>query len=299
MPHLNENFTRRAKLTDVGRWYVTRFVTEAARRIPEGSRVLDAGAGECAYRDWFAHCSYVGVDLGVGEAAWNYTNLSMFAELGSLSFQSASFDAVVCTQVLEHVASPLEVLTEFRRVLKPGGTLFLSAPMAHPEHQAPYDFFRYTSFGLRALCSQAGFSRIEIQPFGGMFVRWAYEAPRSLGMLSLWASRGGAVRRLARLLALSLRPAVWVVQFAFLMLDGLDADKIDPFGWGMTAVRPVGDGSQPTDAEEVEAPALTGDALSALNRAEESLRRGDWEGFGRGLEELRRILGSQGSDPLP
>lgn len=238
MPKLNEDFTRRAKLTDVGRWYVTRFISEAAGSLPAGSRVLDAGAGECAYKDWFAHCRYVGVDLGVGESAWNYTNLSTFAELGALSFADASFDAVVCTQVLEHVDSPLEVLKEFRRVLRPGGRLWLSAPMAHPEHQAPYDFFRYTSYGLRSLCDRAGFSQIAIRPFGGMFVRWAYEAPRSLGTLSLWALRGGSLRRLLRVVFVAMRPVVWAWQLLFLALDALDADKIDPFGWGMTAVRP-------------------------------------------------------------
>ena len=68
---------------------------------------------------------------------------------------------------------------------------------------------------------------------------------------------------------------------------------------GLTAVSSVGVVSQPADAEVVAAPVLTGDALSALDRAEESLRRGDWEGFGRGLDELRRILGSPGGQPQP
>jgi len=72
------------------------------------------------------------------------------------------------------------------------------------------------------------------------------------------------------------------------------------FSTGMTAVSPVDEVPQPS--EDPGAPpvsVLTGDALSVLDRAEESLRRGDWEGFGRGLDELRRILGSQGSDPQP
>ena len=72
---VNEDFSQLPKIKDIGRWYVTRFVDNVAKSLPPGSSVLDAGAGECAYKRFFIHCQYKAIDLGVGETSWNYGNL--------------------------------------------------------------------------------------------------------------------------------------------------------------------------------------------------------------------------------
>jgi len=59
--------------------------------------------------------------------------------------------------VLEHVFTPVEFLAELHRVLRPGGQLLLATPLAWDEHSQPYDFARYSSFGLRDLVQRAGF----------------------------------------------------------------------------------------------------------------------------------------------
>src|SRR5690349_11209449 len=166
------------KLRDTGRWFVTQFAIESARALPARSKVLDAGAGEGAYKHYFRHCEYYAVDLGIGDERWNYTELDCVASLECLPFTNQTFDAIVCTQVLEHLAHPWLSLGELARILKCGGRLYLTAPQAHCEHQTPYDFFRYTSFGLTSLLTEAGFSSIQLRPFGGMCTRWAYELPR-------------------------------------------------------------------------------------------------------------------------
>ena len=235
---LNEDFTQRSRLADVGRWYITRFVRSAADRLPTGTLLLDAGAGECAYKRFFTHCRYLAMDLGVGETAWNYANLDSFARLDGLPLADDCLDAVLCTQVIEHLEWPRESLAEFRRVLKLGGTLYLTAPMAQAEHQVPYDFFRYTSFGLRAICEDAGFRSIEIAPLGGLPARMAYELPRILRLFPGSGFRSGRVR-LGGVLALPVKAvtflAVRFLQRILLWADRFDRARDDPFAWSLIA----------------------------------------------------------------
>jgi ubiquinone/menaquinone biosynthesis C-methylase UbiE len=142
---VNEDFTTRRKIADIGRWFINEFVEHVSGELPVGCSILDAGAGEGAYKKYFRHCNYKAVDLGVGDERWNYGNLDYVAPLHDLPIEDYTFDAILCTQVLEHLEYPRESVEEFYRVLKVGGKLYLTAPMAHVEHQTPYDFFRYTS----------------------------------------------------------------------------------------------------------------------------------------------------------
>lgn len=237
---INEDFSTRKKLQDVGRWYVTRFVENVAKSLPTGSSILDAGAGESVYKKYFSHCSYKAIDLAVGESRWNYANLDYVCPLHEMPFEDDVFDAVLCTQVLEHLEWPRESVKEMYRVLKPGGKLYMTVPMAHPEHQTPYDFFRYTSYGLESICKHAGFHDIKITPFGGLWVRWAYELPRGL---SIFPSAGLHSKK-PNILGIALLPAkvvaflfVRLLQMLFLWLDGFDKKKNDPFGWACEATK--------------------------------------------------------------
>jgi SAM-dependent methyltransferase len=154
---------------DAGRHAVNAFVRDAAARAPAGGRVLDAGAGECVYRPFFEGRRYVAIDRGVGDRAWDYGRLDATADLERIPFAAASFEFVLCTETLEHVARPAVVLAELRRVLKPGGTLALTVPFLHPVHQAPHDYYRYTPYGLRHLLGQAGFEVEGLSAAGGFF----------------------------------------------------------------------------------------------------------------------------------
>lgn len=237
---INEDFSTRNKVQDVGRWYVSRFVENVATSLPTNSSILDAGAGESVYKKHFSHCNYKAIDLAVGESRWNYANLDYVGSLHEMPIENEAFDAVLCTQVLEHLEWPRESVKEMHRVLKPGGKLYMTVPMAHPEHQTPYDFFRYTSYGLVSICKHAGFHDIKITPFGGLWVRWAYELPRGL---SIFPSDGlhekkpnnlGIALLPAKVVALSL---VRLLQIVFLWLDRFDKKKNDPFGWACVATK--------------------------------------------------------------
>lgn len=144
-------------------------VREASREIPPGQRVLDAGAGECSYRDLFPKHDYVPVDLAIGDMDWDYSGLDLICDLEALPFRSNPFQAVICTQVLEHVREPELVLKEFFRVLGTDGMLYLSAPQGWGVHQPPHDYFRFTEYGLRYLLEKAGFEVTSILPSGGYY----------------------------------------------------------------------------------------------------------------------------------
>lgn len=236
--HLADDFTTHDKYSDLGRWYINQFVASVGTLVRNGSRVLDLGAGECVYRRFFSHASYCGVDAAIGESTWEYSNLSVLAFADALPFSSGSFDDILCTQLLEHVRDPRLVLTEARRVLRPGGRLFLTVPMAQGEHQVPYDFYRYTSFGLRHLLESAGFASVDIQPFGGRLVRWAYEAPL---LMHHFPGTGLGLRRPnpRGIALLPIRLAAYgvmrIVQRLFVYFDRFDEKRDDPFGWSVIA----------------------------------------------------------------
>jgi SAM-dependent methyltransferase len=144
-------------------------VSDFAKSLPAGARVLDAGAGEGNYKGLFTAQRYTGLDLGVGDSGWDYSRLDALGDLAALPFRDDVFDASLNVVTLEHVKEPGRVLSELARTLAPGGRLLLIAPHEWEEHQQPHDFYRYTRYGLEYLMRQAGFGGMDIQPVGGFF----------------------------------------------------------------------------------------------------------------------------------
>ena len=148
---------------------ITSAVGRFGAELAPQSRVLDAGAGEGQYAHYFAGHRYVGVDLGVGDAAWDYGGLSAVADLRALPFPDGTFDGVLNVVTLEHVTDPPGVVRELARVLAAGGRLLLIVPHEWEVHQHPHDYFRYTRFGCQLLLEGAGLRIDSIRPVGGYF----------------------------------------------------------------------------------------------------------------------------------
>jgi ubiquinone/menaquinone biosynthesis C-methylase UbiE len=157
------------------RTYLYLFLARAGQAVQPGELVLDAGAGRAPYRNLFAHARYETADF-LAVKGKRYAEPDYVCDLADIPVADARFDHIVLTQVLEHVPDPATVLRELRRVLKPGGTLWLTAPLFYAEHERPYDFFRYTQFGLRHLLESAGLEVVEIEWMEGYLGTLSYQA---------------------------------------------------------------------------------------------------------------------------
>ncbi len=144
-------------------------VDRFARGLRDGALVLDAGAGELQYAELFHRQKYVAVDLGVGDASWDYGKLDAVADLSALPFPGGCFDACINIVTLEHVRDPLQVVREIARTLAPGGQALVIVPHEWEVHQSPHDYFRYTRHGMEHLLRSAGFAEFSIEPVGGYF----------------------------------------------------------------------------------------------------------------------------------
>jgi SAM-dependent methyltransferase len=136
--------------------------------VPNGSMVLDAGAGHAPYEHLFNHAKYEAADFNKVPGK-RYTQQTYICDLASIPVEDGRFDYVVFNQVLEHLPNPSRVLCELNRVLKFGGQMICSAPLFYEEHDAPYDFYRYTQYGLRHLLEEAGFEIIRFEWLEGYF----------------------------------------------------------------------------------------------------------------------------------
>ena len=179
------------------RTYLHRFLARAGETVAPGERVLDAGSGRAPYRELFAHADYETADF-IAVKGKKYVQPDYVCDLAAIPVEDARFDHVLLTQVLEHIPEPSVVLGELHRVMKPGGTLWLTAPLFYAEHERPYDFYRYTRYGLRAPAREAGFAVREVEWMEGYLGTLSYQA--KLLSRSLPASRadyGGGLRGLA------------------------------------------------------------------------------------------------------
>ncbi|NYI79921.1 SAM-dependent methyltransferase [Nocardioides panzhihuensis] len=143
-----------------------------AKGTKRGMRVLDAGAGRSPYRKLFKHAQYEAADFAQLDSA--NPPLDYLCDITDIPVPDGHFDRVICNQVLEHVPEPEKAIAELHRVLKPGGRIFLSAPLFFAEHQKPYDFFRYTQFALRKMFEDAGFEIARMNWLEGYFGTVAY-----------------------------------------------------------------------------------------------------------------------------
>jgi SAM-dependent methyltransferase len=137
--------------------------------LPPGSRILDIGAKS-------AQCTFHTLDI---EARYNPDVIAELDELGKV-VPEGSYDAILCTEVLEHTRNPSVAVEEMRKALKPGGVLLASSPFIIPYHPDPSDYWRMTAEGWAVLKER--FSHVDILPHGNQALCVWYLAGMGWGM---------------------------------------------------------------------------------------------------------------------
>jgi SAM-dependent methyltransferase len=156
------------------------WVARSLSELQRGWRILDAGAGEQPYRRHCAHMDYVSQDFGqynpsasgdgLQMASWDYGRLDHTCDITCIPEPAASFDAVLCTEVFEHLPDPLAALAEFARLIRPGGVLLLTAPFLSLTHFAPHHYATgFNRYFYETHLPAAGFSIEELTTSGNYF----------------------------------------------------------------------------------------------------------------------------------
>ncbi|HEB26919.1 MAG TPA: class I SAM-dependent methyltransferase [Porticoccus sp.] len=202
------------------RIYLKQFVKESSHFLPPGSFVLDAGAGHSPYRELFSHMNYEAADFCKLDDP-PYVEIDYVCDLTSIPVLDERYDLIICTQVLEHVPDPQAVLLELKRTLKPGCELWISAPFFYKEHQIPYDFYRYTQFGIRNLLQLAGFQIKRFEKLEGYYATLAYQLHLAAVNLPVsWKQYGGGFLGLCVSMGvLLIKPIFFLLALMFSRLD--------------------------------------------------------------------------------
>lgn len=191
---------------DVGDAFMRRF-----QELFKG-HLFDLGCGEMPYRDWLLHHadSYTGVD-------WSSSLHEMKADIVAdmnepLPIESEMADTVISLSVMEHLREPQIMLNEAYRILKPAGSIVLQVPFMWWVHEAPYDYFRYTRYGLQYMFEKAGFKEINVYPQTGFWVMWTlkfnYQSTRLIR--GPWLARKTLSLLLRIIWAIDQRVAPWL-----------------------------------------------------------------------------------------
>lgn len=209
--------------------------------LPKGARLLDAGAGELKNRQHCRHLDYVSQDFcqyqgerggapeeGLQSKSWNTSRIDLVSDITSIPASDASFDAILCSEVLEHVPEPTHALDEFARLLKPGGILILTAPFASNVHMAPYHYCSgFSKYWYEYHLPLRGFRIQALVPNGDWYTLLRQEISRL----------GGLERQSGNW--------IWPFSYAYALLGIIyfklrwktEAEDIACFGWHCVAIK--------------------------------------------------------------
>ncbi|MCX6735938.1 MAG: methyltransferase domain-containing protein [Candidatus Parcubacteria bacterium] len=165
------------------------WLKEKLKNIPAGVSILDAGAGELQYKSFCEHLKYTSQDFGKynGEGdskglqtkKWDNSRLDIISDIINIPRPDASFGAIMCIEVFEHIPEPAKAIKEFSRLLKTKGKLIITAPFCSMTHFAPYHFSTgFNKYFYEKVLRENGFRIIDIAPNGNYYEYLAQEVRR-------------------------------------------------------------------------------------------------------------------------
>lgn len=207
--------------------------------VPSGLRILDAGAGElrnkplCAHLDYVSQdaCQYEGTgdDQGLQTGTWDTSLIDLVCDIVDIPEPATSFDVILCSEVLEHLPDAIRVLDEFRRLLKPGGQLILTAPFASFVHFSPYHYATgFSRYWYEYHLPIRNFEIQELTPNGDWFSYVKQEMLRLPGMARRYGDWCWPLAYLAAGIAL--------IYFSIRGKSKV-ADDVACFGWHCIAIK--------------------------------------------------------------
>jgi SAM-dependent methyltransferase len=203
-------------------------VTLSLLRTYVQGRVIDLGCGDAPFQSQLAGSitDYDTLDL---RPRIQTTYVGDIQDMYMIS--DSTYDSALSLEVLEHVPDPFNAVREIYRILKPGAVAVISVPHLSRIHEAPYDYYRYTNFGLQHMLTQAGFEVVEVRRKGGLFSFLGHQCSTLL-LGSVWGLPG--LRQLAWFLN------KWLITRPLYALDGmLDRGGIFALGYVVVARRPL------------------------------------------------------------
>jgi ubiquinone/menaquinone biosynthesis C-methylase UbiE len=175
------------------------WIAAQLRKLPKKNRLLDAGAGEQQYKKFADHLNYVSQDFaqydghgnkeGLQTGAWKNSDHNIISDITAIPEPNESFDAVLCTEVFEHLPNPPLALKEFARLLRPGGKLIMTVPFCSLTHFAPYHFYTgFNRYFFDHFFKELGLKLDELTYSGNYFEYLAQEIRRLPSMAELYSS---------------------------------------------------------------------------------------------------------------
>lgn len=216
------------------------WVIHQLQSLPHGIKLLDAGAGELRFKKYCSHLNYVSQDFGnydgqgdgkgLQMGKWDNSQLDIISDITSIPLPDESIDAILCTEVFEHIPDAVSALKEFHRLLKPGGVILITAPFCSLTHFAPYHFSGYNRYWYEHHCDKLGFKDLSIQTNGTWYSFIAQELRRSY-IVSEQYSR----KIIGRLIQAAALPLLILLSFASKKDKG--SEELLCFGFMVKAIK--------------------------------------------------------------
>ncbi len=176
------------------------WVIERLKQLPSGGVILDVGSGPQPFKKHCSHLQYVSQDFsqynpadnpsGLHLEDWEYSKQDIICDIVSIPRDNASFDAILCTEVFEHIPAPIDAIKELSRLLKPNGILILTAPFCSMTHFAPYFFYTgFSRYFYETHLTQNNFEIVELSPNGNYFKYLLQETSRFSSMTEKYCGK--------------------------------------------------------------------------------------------------------------
>lgn len=199
-------------------WYFTEKIIRKhmIKAVPYmKGRLLDAGCGKQRYKDLFKFDEYVGLEYN------HKFKPDVIGDIRNLPFNNFEFDSILNNQVLEHIEDTDQVFREFHRILKSGGYICLTIPFIGRIHGSPFDYWRFSEFGIRHLFDKYGFKEVLIQPMGGFFTTQSY-----LWIFWFWEQLQGS-----RFKEVFRKFIIFFLNYIALIIYKIDRDTSTPYNY--------------------------------------------------------------------